>query len=71
MRLIMIEVLDVDVEEATPSGSEPDPELVTATKRVSRMINVNGTRYTTRAVATNSASKAATTLLSSCSFRGR
>ena len=30
--------LDVDMEEATPSGSEP--ELVTATKRVSRMINV-------------------------------
>ena len=30
--------MDVDVEEATPSGSEP--ELVTATKRVSRMINV-------------------------------
>ena len=31
-------IMDVDVEEATPSGS--DPELVTATKRVSRMVNV-------------------------------
>ena len=28
----------MDVEEATPSGSEP--ELMTATKRVSRMISV-------------------------------